>query len=31
MTPEQKAAELKRLAAIIDKYIVFIHVMKWPH
>ncbi len=30
MTPEQKAFEIKRLAAIINHYLVFIHVIKWP-
>lgn len=30
MTPDQKEKEIKRLADIINKLVVFIHVIKWP-
>lgn len=30
MTPAQKQFEIKRLAAIINRYLVFTHVIKWP-
>mgnify|MGYP000966959741 CR=1 FL=1 len=29
MTPEQKQFEIKRLAAIIDRYLVFFHVIRF--
>jgi len=30
MTPAEKQKEIKRLAAIINHYLVFTHVIKWP-
>ena len=29
MTPAEKAAEIKRLAAIINRYLIFTHIIRW--
>ena len=30
MTPQEKEAEIRRLAAIINRLVVFVHVIQWP-